>query len=139
MILIFKILLVALLHLAVFICYPETGPNGIIYLAVSALAWSGFLVFAHAGLKLIKFLGGAAGLVFNLAFFALMLAALTLTLPQRDRITVLKKIQDRRFPDRTALSDGLARLGITYKAEVKKEMKELDLGVRKAVKKMKKD
>ena len=87
--LIFKILLTALLHLMVFICYPETGPKGRLYLIISMLAWSVFLMFISANFRFFKIISGAAGLLFNLALFALMFAAIAFTMPQSDRISVL--------------------------------------------------
>jgi len=37
MFLVLKILFVALLHFVVFVCYPETGPNGTLYLTMPQL------------------------------------------------------------------------------------------------------
>ncbi len=139
MLLIFKILLAALLHFVVFICYPETGPNGELYLIISILAWSGFLIMINTGFKFINLLSGAAGVLFNLAVFALMLTAIARTMPQRDRIPVLEKIQKRQFPDRTSFNTGLIKLGVTYRGTVKKELKGLDLGIQKAIKTIEKD
>jgi len=127
------------LHLAVFLCYPETGPYGNLFLIISALIWSVVLVVMNANLKFIKLLSGAAGLLFNLAFFAVMLAAIAFTMPQRDGVSVLKKLQERRFPDRTSLDTGLIKLGVNYRSEVKKDIKGLDLGIQKTLKKIEKD
>ena len=137
--LIFKILLVALGHYIMFLCYPETGPNGSLYLMVSMLAWSGFLIVISANLRFIKFISGMVGLLFNLAFFALMLAAIAFTMPQRDRVPVLEKIQKGQFPDRASLNTGLIKMGVTYRGTVKKELKGLDLGIQKALKSIEKD
>ena len=139
MFLIFKILLVALLHLAVFLCYPETGPYGNLFLIISTLAWSVILVVMNANLKFIKLLSGAAGLLFNLAFFAVMLLAIAFIMPQRDGVSVREKIRKRQFPDRTSLNTGLIKLGVNYRSEVKKDIKGLDLGIQKALKKIEKD
>ena len=139
MALIFKILFTALLHLIFFLCYPETGPNGSLYLMVSMLAWSGFLIVISANLRFIKFISGMVGLLFNLAFFALMLAAIAFTMPQRDRVPVLEKIQKGQFPDRASLNTGLIKMGVTYRGTVKKELKGLDLGIQKALKSIEKD
>ena len=139
MFLILKILLVALLHLAVFLCYPETGPYGNIFLIISTLAWSTVLVVMNANLKFIKLLSGAVGLLLNMAFFALMLAAIAFTMPQHDGVSIREKIRKRQFPDRTSLDTGLIKLGVNYRSEVKKNIKGLDLGIQKALKKIEKD
>ncbi len=137
--LIFKILLVALGHYIMFLCYPETGPYGNLYLVISILAWSGFIVIISANLRFIKFISGAAGLLFNLAFFALMLAAIAFTMPQRDRIPVLEKIQKGQFPDRTSLNTGLIKIRMTDKGTVNKEINGLRLRIQKILKNIKKD
>ncbi len=139
MFLVLKILLVALLHFVVFVCYPETGPNGNLYLAVSLLAWSGFLIVISANLAFVKLISGAVGFLFDLAFFALMLAAMALTMPQLDKVSVLEKVQKKQFPDRDSVNMGLIRFGIKYEGTVKKEIKKLDLGINKAVDKLNKD
>ena len=136
MFLVLKILLVALLHFILVVCYPETGPNGNLYLAVSMLAWSGFLIVISANLAFVKLISGALGLLFNLVFFALMLAAMTLTMPQLDKVSVLEKVQKRQFPDRDSINMGLIRFGVKYEGSVKKEIKKLNLGINKAVDKL---
>ena len=139
MFLVFKILLVALLHFILFVCYPETGPNGTLYLVISMLAWSGFLIVISANLAFVKLVSGGLSLLFNLVFFALMLAAMALTMPQRDKVSVLEKVQKRQFPDRNSVDMGLIKFGIKYEGTVKKEIKKLDLGINKAVDKLGKD
>ena len=139
MFLVIKILLVALLHFVLFVCYPETGPNGTLYLTISMLAWSGFLIVISANLAFVKLISGALSLLFNLVFFALMLAAVALTMPQLDRVSVLEKVQKKQFPDRDSIDKGLIRFGVKYESSVKKEIKKLDQGVNKAVDKLGKD
>ena len=139
MFLVIKILLVALLHFVLFVCYPETGPNGTLYLTISMLAWSGFLLVISANLAFVKLISGALGLLFNMTFFALMLAAMALTMPQLDKVSVLEKVQKKQFPDRDSINMGLIRFGVKYESSVKKEIKKLDLGINKAVDKLGKD
>jgi len=139
MFLVIKILLVALLHFIVFVGYPETGPNGNLYLVISMLAWSGLLIFLSANLAFVKLISGGLSVLVNLAFFALMLAAMALTMPQLDKVPVLKKIQSKRFPDRDSINTGLIKFGVKYDGLVKKEIKKLDLGLNKAVDKLKPD
>ena len=138
MFLVIKILLVALLHFVLFVCYPETGSNGTLYLTISMLAWSGFLMVISANLAFVKLISGALSLLFNLAFFALMLAAIALTMPQLDKVSVLEKVQKKQFPDRNSLNMGLIRFGVKYESSVKKEIKKLDQGIDKAVDKLSK-
>ncbi|MEI7482838.1 MAG: hypothetical protein WCK75_10885 [Elusimicrobiota bacterium] len=137
--LIFKILLAALLHLMVFICYPETGPKGRLYLIISMLAWSVFLMFISANFRFFKIISGAAGILFNLALFALMFAAIAFTMPQSDRISVLEKIQNGRLPDRASMSAGLVKIGVKFERAGKTKLKDLDRGIQKNLKRVQKD
>jgi hypothetical protein len=81
---------------------------------VSLLAWSGFVIVLNSGLKFFRLISGLLGLLFNLAFFALMLAAIALTMPQKDRVPVLEKIQKEQFPDMDSAKAGLLKLGGYY-------------------------
>lgn len=137
--LILKILSVALLHMAFFAAYPETGPLGNYYLGVSLLIWSVFVTFVNTSTKLVKLVSGALGLAVNLAVFALMAVAVAATMPQQDKTSVLEKLQARRFPDEDILRSGLLRFGVKLDANMKSGMKGLDSEVNKAVKKLKEE
>jgi len=137
MTLVFKILTVAALHLALFSAYPETGPFGNYYLGISLLVWSVFIAFVNTGARLVKFFSGAAGLVINLAAFALMALALTATMPQSDRASVLEKLQKGSYPDRDTLKTGLRRFGINLDKDLSGGAKELEKKAGKAMKKLK--
>lgn len=133
----FKLMLVALLHFALFVCYPETGPNWSVYLVVSILAWTGFFFGLSANLAFVRLISGALGLLFDLVFFALMLAVLALTMPQLDKVSVLKKVQKKQFPDGNSVSLGLKKFGIGSGGPVKKEIEKLDPAIDKVVDKFK--
>ena len=100
MTLMLKIIAVGLLHLAFYASYPETGQFGNYYLAISLLVWSVFIMFINTSSKLVSMASGAAGFLVNLAAFCLMALAIAATMPQSDNTSVLKKIQNRRYPDR---------------------------------------
>jgi len=125
--LIFRLLLAALVHIAFFACYPDTGPNGKLYLIVSALAWSGFLIALNAGIKFFRFISGLLGLALNAAFFALMAAAIALTMPQKDGVAVMEKARNEKPPDLDSIKKGLKKLTGYYEetmdAEPGKEIK----------------
>lgn len=139
MTLILKILAVALLHVAFFAGYPETGPYGNYFLGVSLLVWSVFIIFINTSTKLIRFVSGAAGLAVNLASFALMAAAIAFTMPQRDKTSVLEKLQKGKYPDRDTINAGMLRFGVKLDTSVKNGVKGLDAEVGKAIKKLKED
>jgi hypothetical protein len=137
--LIIKIIAVALVHLAFFSGYPETGPTGNYYLAVSLLVWSVFMIFINTSAKLVKLASGPLGAALNLAAFGLMGLALAATMPQRDRTPVLEKLQARRYPDGDTVRSGMLRFGIKLDARVKTDIKGLDSELNKAIKKLKED
>lgn len=137
MTLIFKILAVGALHLALFSAYPETGPFGNYYLGISLLVWTVFIMFVNTSAKLVRFISGAAGLVINLAAFALMALAVTATMPQSDRVSVLEKLQQGSYPDRGVINSGLKRFGINLDKDVSSGVKELEQKAGKALKKLK--
>lgn len=139
MILLFKIAAVALVHMAFFASYPETGPFGNYYLAVSLLVWAVFIMFINMSAKLVKFISGAAGAVINLAAFGLMALALAATMPQADKTSVLEKFQKGKYPDRDTVNAGMLRFGVNLNREVNTSVKGLDREVGKALKKLKDD
>ena len=139
MTLMLKVAAVALVHLVLFAAYPETGPYGNYYLAVSLLVWSVFIIFVNSSVRLVRFVSGAAGFVINLASFGLMTAAIAATMPQRDGTSVLKKIEARRYPDKTTMRAGLLRFGITLDTRVKDEMRGIDNKVNRALNKLKEE
>ena len=139
MMLMLKVVAVALVHLALFTCYPETGSYGNYYLAVSLLVWSIFIIFVNTSARLVRFINGAAGFAINLAAFALMTVSLAATMPQRDGATVLKKIQARRYPDKATVRSGLLRFGITLDTNVKTQLRGIDSEVNHALNKLKED
>ncbi len=137
MTLIMKLLAVGLIHLAFFASYPETGPVGKYYLAVSLLVWGVFIMFINTSSKLVKLISGAAGLVVNAAAFVLIALSIAVTMPQRDRTSVMEKLQDGKYPDRATVNSGLERLGIHLDKEVRKGVEKADQEAGKALDKFK--
>ena len=139
MTLILKLLAVALLHLAFYASYPETGQFGNYYLGISLLVWSVFIMFINTISKLVSMVSGAAGFSVNLAAFALMALALAATMPQHDKTSVLDKIKAGNYPDRDTVNAGMLRFGVDLDREAAAGVKSLDKELGKAVKKLKKD
>lgn len=133
--LILKLASVGFLHAAFRVSYPETGPYGDLYMAVSLALWIVFVGFINTGTKLLRLLSGAAGLTINLAVFAAMALALAATLPQADRTSVLEKLRAGKYPDRKTLNTGLKRFGINLDKEAARAAgaarEELDKAVKK--------
>lgn len=103
------ILLAAVLHLGVYVCYPESGRFGATFLYVSLLVWAGLAIAlaraaAGAGRENKAFLAVAFGL-------AAAVCALSL-LPQKDGVSPLRKLTSGAYPDRRSLYIGLRSLGV---------------------------
>ncbi|MDQ7774125.1 MAG: hypothetical protein RDU13_11470 [Elusimicrobiales bacterium] len=131
-----------MLHIVLFLGYPETGPYGLYYLAGSILLWSGFVMFMNLNLKLVRFFSGALSLVLNAAVFAAMAAAVVFTMPQHDRVPVYEKIQEGRYPTRDDLETGMIKLGLkkpTIRYQARQLKRELERETRKALDKLKED
>jgi len=139
MTLILKLLAVALLHLAFYASYPETGRFGNYYLGISLLVWAVFIMFINTSAKLVSFISGAAGFVINLAAFALMALAIAATMPQHDKTSVLDKLRAGKYPDRDTVNTGMLRFGVNLNRETAAGVKGLDRELGKAVKKLKED
>ena len=131
-----KIALVVLVHVAFFASYPDTGPFGNIYLAISMLLWTGFTLFMGTAIKVIRLFSGILGLLLNLSIFLVMSLTVAATMPQTDKTSVLEKIQLERYPARDTLNRGLQRFGINLDLEIEKGVNELNKQAQKAVKKI---
>lgn len=132
-----KVIAVALVHVAFFACYPETGKMGDYYLWISLLVWTVFMLFLNTSTAILRFISGAFGAALNLAAFALMTLAIAATMPQHDRVSVLEKLQKGRYPDRDTINSGMLRFGVNLNREVKGGSRKLDREVDKALHKLK--
>lgn len=123
--LIFGLLAVALLHLAFFAGYPDTGPAGNVYLAASLLFWAVFFLYFRTASWLIRLVSGAAARLLTAAVLVLAAFGIAATMPQRDGVSVLKKLRRGEYPDRASLNAGLARFGTDLDKGLKTSGKEL--------------
>lgn len=100
----------ALINLAVFVCFPDSGKFGFTFLYISALLWAAFAFFlgsyppATAAGRAARALAFVLGCLFcSLSF-----------MPQRDALSPLRKLSAGHYPDRKALFLGLLRLGVDW-------------------------
>ncbi len=136
MTLLLEILALAAVHAAFFICYPETGPMGDVYIAVSFLVWTSLLIFIRTGAKLLNLGYSLLGLTVKVILLAIVAIAVAATMPQRDRTSVLDKIRAGRYPDRNTVSAGLRRFGVNIDRGVQGGIKQLDHEVNDGMKKL---
>jgi len=102
-----RLLLVAVIHLLFFICFPRTGPLGPVYGWASWLLWSCFIILARAPLEVLA--SGFAGKTLLAACVAFTLAA---TMPQTDKLSPLAKLRAKKFPAVSDMKEGLGNFGI---------------------------
>jgi Trk-type K+ transport system membrane component len=103
------IFLSAALHLAVFVCYPDSGRFGATFLYVSILLWTSLaLLLSRAAPHASRENKAFMAVVFALAA---ALSAISL-LPQKDSVSALRKLTSGVYPDGRAVYVGLRRLGI---------------------------
>lgn len=103
------ILIAAVPHLGAYVCYPESGRFGSVFLYVSLLVWAGLAIMmarvaAGATRENRAFIAVAFGL-------AAAVCAVSL-LPQKDGVSPLRKLTSGVRPDKRALYNGLRRLGV---------------------------
>ncbi len=131
--LLFGLLAAALLHLAFFAAYPDTGPAGSVYLSASVVFWSIFLFYFNTASWLIRLVSGAAARLATAAVLLLAAFAIAATMPQRDGVSVLRKLRRGDYPDRASLRAGLARFGIDPGKDLRTGGKELSDQAEKAI------
>ncbi|MDA8244518.1 MAG: hypothetical protein M0025_10425 [Elusimicrobia bacterium] len=98
-----------LIHLGIFVCYPESGQMGMLFLFVAPLMWTGLAVFTANAVS-----GWNRGnrIIFAVFFLlACFFSALSL-MPQKDGRSPFTKIMYDEYPDGKSLFAGLLRLGI---------------------------
>lgn len=73
------------------------------------------MMFINLSVKIVKFISGILGHVLNAAIFVVMVLAISITMPQANRITVFEKIKAGDYPTKESLQFGLSKLGLTKK------------------------
>ena len=132
-----KVFFILLTHLVFLVAYPHTGPMGPHYLWISALLWCGFLLFLSANVFFAKMAGALFGDLVIIAFFTALILSLVSTMPQKDKVSVLSKLEKGIYPTRDSLYYGLLRVGVQYDALLKTNSNDFDARVKRTIKEMK--
>lgn len=107
------ILIAAALHLGAYVCYPDSGRFGSVFLYVSVLIWAGLSIMmarVAAGMS-------RENKAFVAVAFALAAAVCAISLlPQKDGVSALRKLTSGVYPDKRAVYVGLRRLGVEVPA-----------------------
>ena len=137
MFLILKLLIVAAIHVALFVCYPDTGPRGNIFLCLSLLVWSAVMIFIGGSVGFLKLVTKGLIIVFYLAVFAAMALITAYAMSQTDKGSVLSKLKRKQFPTLETMREGAERFGVKLDKRFKKEVKAADSKLDDALDKLK--
>lgn len=136
MTLILKVAAIIIIHLAVFVCYNQTGEFAKYYISISIILWTGFFMFLNFGLKLIKFINRYVAYVIYACLYFLMFLTVAFTMPQKDRISAFEKIRSGQFPDDKDIRRGVAKLGFSADNIPVKELKIINKNIGKTLDKI---
>jgi len=100
-----------LLHLAVFVSYPRTGPMGMLFVLISTIIWTACFIFLFAMMTGTR---RPTVLFINTAALLLSFVSALFFMPQNDGVTVFDKLSLGNYPTRETLYIGLKRVGIDY-------------------------
>ncbi len=112
---------VILAHLSAAIFYPHIGKLGAVFLFISGLLWTSFLIFTRPAT--IKFSNDTV-IFFSIVINIFMLTEIVTLTPQLDDISIFKKIIRNQYPTKKDIYLGLLNFGIKYEpllVELKKE------------------
>ncbi len=115
------ILIAAVLHLGVFISYPQSGRFGFIFLYISILLWASFAIFIN---RAVNHYGMAWKAAITVGFTLMCAFSALSFLPQKDGISALQKFTSGNYPDKETLYFGLLRLGVDAPGLLPPEKKE---------------
>lgn len=109
--LIFNIAMIALIHIALFSAFPETGKNGNLFLGISLFIWCGLVVIVSSVLRKISI--GFISLVVMLVMYGCCIASTAYLMPQTDNMTAYDKVLKGKLPSVPGFCDGLkSRFGL---------------------------
>ena len=109
-----RMLVIFLIHLAIFVCFPYTAGDNVFVLAISLVAWLGGLIF----LSFIFFLVGLSkskgfNFLFDIFIILASLYILFNVYPQRSGVTPYQKVVvKKQYPTYEDIKYGLSKLGV---------------------------
>lgn len=122
-----RVLLLFIIHICVYICFPYTAGENAFILMMSLLAWlTGLIIFSFV----FYFIGLSRSKFFNFLFeMFIIFGSLYLLLniyPQRDGVSPMEKITQHKYPKYEDIRYGISKLGVDLptKQVVKQEYNE---------------
>ncbi|MBT3393129.1 MAG: hypothetical protein HN833_02050 [Elusimicrobiaceae bacterium] len=123
-----RMLVIFLIHLAIYICFPYTAGDNVFILAISLIAWLGGIIlfsfiFYIVGLSKSK----TFNFLFDLFIVFVSLYILLNIYPQRDAVSPYQKVVvQKKYPTYEDAKYGLSKLGVDIpsKKTVQKDFKQ---------------
>lgn len=120
-----RLVIVLLLHLAFYICFPDVGRFGVFYGWISVVIWSVVAIFAETTFQVLHKIFGPLKILVDLAFIFVVAITIASTFPQEDRVSPLRKIKRGTHPNKTDFYRGLEKLGVKVKKETSPAIKQI--------------
>lgn len=105
-----KLVGVIAVHAALFAAYPQTGPAGKIFPWISMPVCAVFLIMPGFKSVFMKMLPAPVKLAVDLVFLGVIALLVSLTMPQKDRVTVFEKVRAGSYPTFEEFRRGLVSL-----------------------------
>lgn len=96
------IIFIILIHMIIFVLYPDTGKYGHHFLYGSIALWSFLYTYITLNLKILSTLS----IIIKILFFILIFLSITIITPQEDKKAILSKMMKKEFPDADTINRG---------------------------------
>jgi len=93
-----RMLVILLIHLLFLLMYPNMGPYGTWYMAISVLLWCGFSFFIGFFLKLINFFSSFISGLATAAVYVVVVMSVLILMPQADNEKIINKMKKGDIP-----------------------------------------
>ena len=115
-----RLFIIVAVHFLFLVFFPYTGKLGLPFCLVSAMIWCGLVVFAHAGIKMLRLFFTPVNFVLEILLALAVALMISTTLPQQDGVSPFDKLMRKRYPDIKTIDVGLSRFGLGLPKSLKK-------------------
>lgn len=120
-----RLLIVLLLHLTFFVCFPDVGRFGVFYGWISVVIWSVVAIFSETTFQVLYKIFKPVRILVDLAFVFLAALIIASTFSQKDGVSPLRKIRRGTHPNKTDFYRGLNKLGLKIKQQTSPAVKQI--------------
>jgi len=101
-----------LVHLIFVIGYPDLGPNGMLYVAISFVIWSLIIMIGGIVLNGIRFILGPLKVLESVILAVGIGFCLAYIMPQADGVRVIDKLKNWQLPSGPDIKRGITNVGL---------------------------